>query len=192
DVCSSDLNKLSAGDVILIEQQISGPNATGEGQQGLVPVEWNKATYDAIKNAVAKGIVVVEAAGNGGEDLDDAVYSTGNNGHHPFKTANDSGAIIVGSANSPYTSSPRSRLSSSNYGSTVDLHGWGRDIVTTGYGFYYDDEGKDLWYTHAFGGTSGASPMVTAAVAVAQSNYIKKSGIPATPAAVKNMLRNTG
>ncbi|MFW5942217.1 MAG: S8 family serine peptidase [Chloroflexota bacterium] len=111
---STCADELQAGDVILVEQQIAGPNATGSGQQGLVAVEWNKAAYDAIVTAVANGIVVVEAAGNGGENLDDDDYSTGNGGHHPFEPENDSGALIVGSANSPYMASPRARLSSSN------------------------------------------------------------------------------
>lgn len=185
-------DELEAGDIILLEQQVAGPNATGDGQQGLVAVEWNKAAYDAIVSAVANDIIVVQAAGNGSENLDDAVYRTGNGGHHPFKAENDSGALIVGSANSPYTATPRSRLSSSNYGSTVDLQGWGRDIVTAGYGLYYDDEGENLWFTHSFGGTSGASPMVTAAAAIAQSTYVAKNGTPATPATVRTLLRQTG
>lgn len=189
---STCANELNPGDIILIEQQISGPNATGSGQIGLVPVEWNEGIYDAIVAAVAQGIIVVEAGGNGSQNLDDTVYQTGNGGHHPFKPENDSGAIIVGSANSPYTASPRTRLSSSNYGQTVDLHGWGRDIVTTGYGRYYDDEGKDLWFTHAFGGTSGASPMVTAAAAIVQNSYLLKNGSAASPAAVLSLLKESG
>ncbi|MFW5942216.1 MAG: chitobiase/beta-hexosaminidase C-terminal domain-containing protein [Chloroflexota bacterium] len=74
----------------------------------------------------------------------------------------------------------------------MDLQGWGRDIVTAGYGLYYNSEGQDLWFTHAFGGTSGASPMVTAAAAVVQSTYLVKNGAPASPSAVKTLLRNTG
>ena len=187
------ISVLSAGDVILIEQQIAGPNA-GAGQIGLVAAEWDINVFNAIKTATALGITVVEAAGNGSENLDSADYSpvSGMGSHHPFKPENDSGAIIVGSANSAYDSTPRSRRSSSNYGSTVDLQGWGMDIVTTGYGAYYSSEGVNLFYTHTFGGTSGASPMVAAAVTVLQSNHKLKSGQAESPADIKSLLQATG
>ena len=181
--CISNLN---AGDVILIEQQSVGRAGN------YVPVEWDPAVYAAIKTAVSQGITVVEAAGNGGEDLDHSFYQTAKPGHTPFTAAKDSGAIIVGSANSIWTTAPRSwNTDSSTYGSTVDLQGWGMHIIAPGYGNYYDAEGDKLSYT-LFSGTSGASPMVTAAVAIVQANYIAKDSSPASPAQVKQLLQNTG
>ena len=60
-----------AGDVMLIEQQAPGANGgCGPSQVGCVAVEWVQAYYDAIVNATAAGIIVVEAAGNGSEDLE--------------------------------------------------------------------------------------------------------------------------
>ena len=47
----------------------------------------------------------------------------------------------------------------SNYGSRVDLSGWGFDVVTTGYGDLQSGH-RDEWYTEIFGGTSGATPIV--------------------------------
>lgn len=192
-------NALNAGDVILIEQQFSGPNATGVGQAGLVPVEWYKPWYDDIKTAIAAGMIVVEAAGNGGENLDDADYSTGNNGHYPFLPQNDSGAIIVGSANPPsFGALARARRSTSTYGSTVDLQGWGTGIVTTGYGNLFPGGAPSLsqenqWYASSFGGTSGASPMVAASAAIVQRTWeLTHGGTPGTPAQIKQILRNTG
>ena len=179
------MNQLDIGDIILIEQQTLGRN----GQ--FVPVEWDPAVHAMIKIATTIGYVVVEAAGNGDEDLDHVFYITAQPGFSPFTAANDSGAIIVGSAKSPWTSSPLERLESSTYGDTVDLHAWGRHIIAPGYGNYYDLEGDSLSYI-LFGGTSGASPMVTAAAAIIQANYIAKNGIPATPATLKQLLRNTG
>ena len=72
------------GDVILIEQQMGGPNFRNDGTQyGDVPVEWDQsgAVWNAIKNATGLGRIVVEAAGNGYQDLDSATYndSTGRN-----------------------------------------------------------------------------------------------------------------
>ena len=157
------------GGVFLIEQQMAGPNYTGVGQNGLVPVEWWASWYNMIVSAVGNGYHVVEAAGNGAENLDAAAYSTGNGGHWPFLSANNSGAIIVGAGAAPAAAGgsdvDRSRLWYSNYGSRVDVQGWGEQVFTTGYGGYYSAEGVNLWYTSSFSGTSSASPLVAACVA---------------------------
>ncbi|MEM7029010.1 MAG: chitobiase/beta-hexosaminidase C-terminal domain-containing protein [Chloroflexota bacterium] len=193
-LCASELD---FGDVIIIEQQIAGPNrpvSPADGDQtGLVPVEWYLPTYTAIQLAVSSGITVIEAAGNGGQNLDSAPYVTGNGGHYPFTAAKDSGAIIVGAGAPPNGSDipERSRLSFSNYGSTVDMQGWGALVVAPGYGDLYDEEGDDLSYTN-FSGTSSASPIVAASAAIVQSNYKRKHGSPATPSQIKSILRNTG
>ena len=71
--CATDF--MAPGDVMLVEAQTYGPrDHDGDGTNDFVPVEWDQAEYDAIKIATAAGIVVVEPAGNGGEDLDDAVF----------------------------------------------------------------------------------------------------------------------
>ena len=74
-----------AGDVILVEQQQVDANSN------FVPVEYYGEYYDAIKAATAKGLIVIEPAGNGGRNLDDPAYGD----TFPFNRA-DSGAIIVG------------------------------------------------------------------------------------------------
>ncbi|MEQ9616561.1 MAG: S8 family peptidase [Phycisphaerales bacterium] len=180
------LDVLGPGDAILIEQQIGGPNGD------FVPIEWFAPYYNAIVTATGNGVTVVEAAGNGGENLDAPEFSTGNGGHWPFLPENDSGAIIVG-AGAPGTSgTPRSRLGFSTFGSTVDLQGWGSGVTTTGYGSLYSTEGQNLWYTGSFNGTSSASPIVTGAVALLQSTYMNLTGIPLTPMEVRDILRATG
>ncbi len=190
------MSALDAGDAMVIEQQTVGPNYTGvpSGTQfGLVPVEWYQPWYDAIVTAVGNGIIVVEAAGNGSQDLDAAVYSTGNGGHWPFLAANDSGAIIVGAGGAPTgASGDRSRLSFSNWGSTVDLQGWGERVYTTGYGTAYSGEGVNLYYASGFSGTSSASPIVTGACVLLQS-YAKINGnLTLTPSQIKSRLVSTG
>ncbi|WP_375765005.1 DUF4214 domain-containing protein [Archangium gephyra] len=180
---------ISAGDVILIEQQLSGPNGT----EKYVPVEWYKPWYDAIKAAVAANKVVVEAAGNGSENLDDPIYSTGNSGHYPFLPANDSGAIIVGAGRSSYyLADARTAHGFSTYGSTVDLQGWGDSVTTTGYGYLYSSEGVNRWYTSSFSGTSSASPIVTGAVASIQGAARASGAGVLSPSAVRNLLSGTG
>jgi len=185
------LGTLVPGDVILIEQQIAGPNYPGgDTQFGLVPVEWNEDYYNAIVLAVGVGVVVVEAAGNGSQNLDAPEY---NAGHAPFLLANDSGAIIVGAGASPGSSEgDRSRLDFSNYGATVDLQGWGHNVTTTGYGGRYSAEGQNLWYTGGFSGTSSASPIVTGACALLQSVYFVETGSYLSPTAVRDFLVATG
>src|SRR5262249_36556248 len=151
-----------AGDVILLEQQIPGPG----GQSAPVAVEWDKANYNAIVIAVGNGIHVVEAAGNGYQNLDGSAYTHGNGGHHPFMPGMDSGALLVGAGGAPGVlpappalPDDRSRLDFSNYGSRVDLQGWGELVVTTGYGDFYNAEGTNLFYTN-FSGTSSASAIM--------------------------------
>ena len=77
--------------------------------------EWVPAIYDAIVTATSAGIVVVEAAGNGRENLDGAAYGATFPAGRP-----DSGAIIVGAGGAPgcdqYVEPERSRLPSRRSG----------------------------------------------------------------------------
>lgn len=197
------MTTLTTGDIIILEQQIRGPNFVNgqSGCFGCVPVEWNKENYDTIVTAIAKDLVVVEAGANGSQDLDGSEYQTGNGGHYPFRVDKDSGAIIVGGGRSPFGdwgSPARSAASYSNYGATVDLQGWGGGVVTTGYGDFFpgdnppDTGEKNLWYRRSFAGTSSASPVVAGAAALLQSTYKAVNGTAATPAQIKQILRDTG
>ena len=68
-------NALRAGDVMLLEQQVAGPLGSCQADQvGCVAVEWVPAYYDAIVSATSRGIIVVEAAGNGQQNLDNPAY----------------------------------------------------------------------------------------------------------------------
>ncbi|MDX2017081.1 MAG: S8 family serine peptidase [Planctomycetota bacterium] len=185
-------NAMRAGDVIVIEQQWGGPN----GGTNYVPVEWFKPNYDAIRQAVGAGRVVVAAAGNGNQNLDAAIYSTGNGGHWPFLLANDSGAIMVGAGAAPAVSggstTDRSRLGFSNYGATLDLQGWGERVHTLGYGSLYSTGGINFFYTATFNGTSSATPVVASAAVGLQAVYRAVTGTTLTPAQVRQFLRQTG
>jgi Subtilase family len=197
---------LAAGDIILIELHRAGPLWNGDPKSsiGYIAIEWWEQDFAAISYATSRGIVVVEAAGNGYQNLNDPVYDTPPPGFpsgwsNPFNRANrDSGAIIVG-AGAPPPGGPghdwgpdRSRLEFSNYGSNVDAQGWGTEVTTTGYGDLQGGSSEDVWYTDSFGGTSSASPIVVGAVACVQGVARAHSRPPFTPFGARQLLRTTG
>ncbi len=197
-------DRLRPGDIILLEIHRPGPHATGVGQQGYIAIEWWPDDFDAIRYAVSKGVLVVEAAGNGAENLDDPIYNTRPAGFpstwtNPFNRANrDSGAIVVGAGAPPPGTHgrdwgpDRSRLDFSNYGALIDAQGWGREVTSTGYGDLQGGASEDLWYTDQFSGTSSASPIVVGALGCVQGFLRARGRIPLTPARARDLLRTTG
>ncbi|MFI7000737.1 S8 family serine peptidase [Nocardia sp. NPDC050175] len=197
---------LAAGDVILLELHRPGPrfNYAGRADQaGYIAIEWWPDDLAAIRYAVGRGVIVVEAGGNGAEDLDAALYDTRpgdfpTSWRNPFRGgAADTGAIIVGAGAPPSGfhgrdyGPGRSRLDFSNFGSRVDAQAWGREVTTTGYGDLQGGSDEDLWYTDVFSGTSSASPIVTGTVASYQG-ISTAAGQRRTPAEVRARLRATG
>lgn len=195
---------LSPGDIILIELHRPGPRATGSGQEGFIAIEWWPDDYDAIRYAVTRGMIVVEAAGNGAENLDDPAYDIPDPGFpagwsNPFRRgARDSGAILVGAGAPPPGTHgrdwgpDRSRLDFSNFGSAVDAQGWGREVTTAGYGDLQGGTDENFWYTDQFSGTSSASPIVVGALGCVQGNLRNRGLTPLTPATARSLLRGTG
>ena len=177
----------SPGDVILIEQQavVCGLGATDFG-----PSEWISSVFAAIQTAVANRFVVVEAAGNGNVNLDQAACGTTFD-----RNVRDSGAIIVGAGQPPSSGFDRQRESFSSYGSRVDLQGWGSSVQTTGYGTYRNPDdlsNPNFWYTDGFSGTSSASPIVAGAAANLQAIAINRFGTPLTPFELRQLLVESG
>lgn len=199
-------DRLRAGDVILLEVHRSGPQAPSppQDQKGYIAIEWWPQDLAAIQYAVAKGIVVVEAAGNGSVNLNDPIYDRPQAGwpswwRNPFRTTNPtSGAVIVGAGAPPPGTHgrnwgpDRSRLDFSNHGLRVDAQGWGREVTTTGYGTLQGGVSQDIWYTDTFNGTSSASPMVTGAVLCAQGTRRARGKRLLTSHEFRSLLRTTG
>ena len=199
---AADVSK--AGDIILIELHRPGPNATGSGQKGYIAIEWWPDDYAAIRYAVSRGVIVVEAAGNGAENFDDNIYNQRPSGfpawwRNPLNPSNpSSGAVIVGAGAPPPGThgknhgADRSRLGFSNYGRRVDTQGWGREVTSTGYGDLQGGSNQDVWYTDVFSGTSSASPIVVGALGCVQG-ILRAQGLPLlTPARAISLLRSTG
>ena len=177
----------SPGDVILIEQQVDVCGLP-DGYYG--PTEWVQSVFDAIQTAVANRITVVETAGNGGVNLDQAACD------HKFdRTVRDSGAILVGAGGAP-GGVDRQRLSFSCYGDRLDVQAWGEHVMTTGYGEFYknpDDEADpDFWYRNTFGGTSGAGPIVAGAVINLQGIALNRFGMPLSSLEIREILVQSG
>ena len=186
----STLSELEEGDVVLIEQQMMAFDGTPD--EGYAPVEWYEPFYDAIQLISGNGLIVVEAAGNGNQNLDDPLFATDNFGHYPFLEENWSEAIMVGAGAVGINDVSRSRLEFSNYGSRIDLQGNGEGVVTTGYGSAHAIDGPNKAYSNSFGGTSGASPIVVGAVALLQSYYKNYTGNTLTVNQLCDILVNTG
>lgn len=185
-------NAVGAGGIVLIELHRGGPQlqetcACNDGQCNYIAMEYWQAEYDAISTATANGVIVVEAAGNGSADLDDPIYD--NKFDRSFR---DSGAIVVGASRSTSTEP----MCWTNNGTRVDVHGWGENVVTMGYGNIYtnpdDPSNKDYEYTGYFSGTSSASPVVVGAVAAVQGVSKANNGETLTSYQIRDLLAQTG
>lgn len=203
---------LSPGDIILIELHRAGPryNFSARGdQKGYVAIEWWPDDFDAIKYATGKGVIVVEAGGNGAENLDDAIYNNPAPGFpagwtNPYNRNNrDSGAIVVGAGNPPSGTHgrtgnwmdiyvDRARCGFSNYGAIIDAQGWGWEVTTCGYGDLQGGTNEDYWYTDTFSGTSSASPIIVGVLACVQGILRAQGKALMTPAKARSCLRSTG
>lgn len=197
-------DRLGPGDIMLLEIHRPGPRATGVGQQGFIAIEWWPDDFAAIRYATSRGVTVVEAAGNGAQNLDDPIYSVRPAGFpatwtNPFNRVNPQcGAIVVGAGAPPPGTHgndhgpDRSRLDFSNYGACLDTQGWGREVTSTGYGDLQGGVNQDLWYTDQFSGTSSASPIIVGALACVQGSLRAQGRIPLSPARARDLLRSTG
>ena len=182
-VITQTANRMQAGDVILIELQFRF------GQAGIdatyCPVEFYPAEWAAIRAAVDKGIVVIEAGANGHMDLDAVQDGRFKRGHANFA---DSGAIMVGGARHN-----RRTWIGSSFGSRIDVQGWyDWSVATTGYGDLHGSRGDNDAYTGNFDGTSSASPLVTAAAAIMQSVARQSLGRVLEPNELRELMVKTG
>ncbi|PFZ70274.1 hypothetical protein COL82_30320 [Bacillus toyonensis] len=181
DAILSAVHNLQAGDILLLEAQAS---YEGYGDKYL-PVEVHPDIFDAIRVGADKGIIIIEAGANGSNDLDNFKDRNGkkilNRNSPDFK---DSGAIMVGAGSSTV---PHKRLWFSNYGSRLDVYGWGENVDTTSAN---PGQNTTNLYTSTFSGTSSASPIIAGAATSIQGIAKEHRGSPYTPAELRNILSN--
>jgi hypothetical protein len=185
---------MAPGDVLVLEVQTGRGFITGWPDNH--PIEIKDLEFGAIRLAVAQGIVVIEAAGNAGRDLDGYVAPQGTwANRQPLNKNNtadfrDSGAILVGATHS---SPPHARMYFSNYGSRLNCFAWGENVVTAGKG---DLSGlsRNSWYTAVFDGTSAATAIIGGAALVVQGVAQAATGQRRSPAQIQAMFaeRATG
>lgn len=198
---------LRPGDILLVEIHRPGPRYSYEersDERGYIPIEWWPCDLLAIQFAVGCGVIVVEPAGNGEENLDDTQYSRRpsdfpDDWENPFGRGVDSGAIVVGAGAPPKgiqkksTEVDRSRLDFSNYGSRIDAQGWGSYVMTTGGGDWQNGRNNEhRWYTSRFRGTSSAAAMVAGVLACLQSARKAAGKQLLSPLGARKALRATG
>lgn len=181
------LDQMLFGDVLLLEAQVSWRRH--DGSWVLMPVEILEPVFDALILAQTLGVTVIEAAGNGGFDLDQfeeiAAPGRGRVLSATSPDFRDSGAILVGAATS---SAPHQRIAQSNFGSRVDCFAWGEDVRTTR---HYDSPWTppDLRYTDGFNGTSSASAIVAGAALSLQGIAIASLGQALDPLTLRDLLK---
>lgn len=180
DAILKAIDCLDAGDILLLEAQYTERTPPHKHW----PVEVRPVTFDVIELATAKGIIVIEAAGNGsffdniGNNLDE--YTRRNNKRILDRTSRDfkdSGAIVVAAASN---SDAHGKMRSSNYGNRIDCFAWGTGVYTTG-------DTRTSYETN-FNGTSSASAIIAGAALAVQS-IMEASGQPRlTPAQMRTFL----
>jgi hypothetical protein len=162
-----------------------------------MPMETAPADFEVIRLATALGIVVVEAAGNGGRDLD--LFQERIAGRfvlsrtHPadFK---DSGAIMVGGSTSNFPYRPTVQVQGvqvrTNFGSRIDCFAWAENVHTYHVNPFTLQEG----YAATFGGSSAASAIVAGAAllvqGMAQAQLVPQRRLH--PADMRQLLSDAG
>ncbi|MFF2242391.1 S8 family peptidase [Bacillus thuringiensis] len=183
DAILSAVNNMQAGDILLLEAQAT---YDGYGDKNYFPVEVKPDIFDAIRMGTNKGIIIIEAGANGGNDLDQFRDRNGkqvlNRNSPDFK---DSGAIMVGAASARV---PHKRSYFSNYGSRVDVYGWGNAVDTTD---ARPSEFITNLYTSSFAGTSSASPIIAGAAASIQGIAKNNQGRVYTPRQLRDILSDS-
>jgi serine protease len=174
--------RMNAGDVLLIEVETS----TG------YPVEVDETILIAIQTTAGKGIVVVEAAGNGtgnaGRDLDKPLPKPAGR-PKPTHSLNrksgafiDSYAIMVSACRSTVTTGGgHRRIGYASFGSRIDCYAWGDNVTTAG-------GAGNQGFVPDFNGTSAASAIIAGAAILVQQMVVRKGKPPLTSTQMRDLL----
>lgn len=189
---------LGPGDVILLEVELRL-----HGTKPHFPCELDPANFEAIRLATKVGIIVVEAAGNGGTDL--KLGGDLENDKHVLDPTSpdfrDSGAIIVGGCTAVF---PHQRHPRSNNGDRIDCHAFAERIETTGNPSHPNQHDAFIGANESFtvdgitrigfSGTSGASAIIAGVCLLIQHLCTVQTPLSHTgrfdPEGMRELLRN--
>ncbi len=182
-------NALKAGDVLLLEAEfVTGVVDQGNNPWNGMPVETDPTVYDKIRNAIANDIIVIEAAGNGDNDLTGFVDTKGRSLFDPSLasfSADDSHAILVGAAWKGCSHGLLSRMLAGTWGSNhsrrVDCHAVGEALTSLSAGNAP---------TFGFKGTSGAAAIIAGVALAIQGISKAQSGNVYKPAGLRDIFRD--
>ena len=185
DAMVAAIANMNFGSVLLLEAQVAV-----DGASLLGPIEALDAEFDTIRLASALGIVVIEAGGNGTNNgfapplaMDTFTDPMGRQIFNPASVDfRDSGAIIVTAATS---TAPHTRLVWAPHGQRIDCYAWGENINTCN----STAAGATSIYQTGFGGTSGASPIITGAVLAIQGMAQAQLGFRFSPRQIREIIR---
>ena len=156
--------------------KFSGPSFP-EDPYGMVPVELWPDVFDAIEQATAYGVTVIEGGGNGQMDLDNPELYTGDWDFAHDLSWEDAGAVMVGASGG---ADEIMASAFTNYGSRFNAFSWGFGVATTAYpyGEYAwngttppipPNDTANTYFVDNFGGTSSAAAIVAGSAALVQS-----------------------
>ena len=140
--------------------------------------------FNAIREVVNAGIIVIEPAGNTGVDIHKVTgkfppipsdKQLNPKGHSPLD-AHDSGAIIVGALDGTQI------MDGTNSADRVDLHAWGTMIQTL----------HPNGISEKHGETSGAAALVAGVAVLAQSAVIANGLPPLNSLEMRHYLKASG
>ena len=187
DAVSRATQYLGRGDVLLIERHVISP------AQDYLPMETIPPCRDAMRVAVAKGIIVIEPAGNGSDRL----LKLPAEPFGPPRCAWHSGAIMVGATlrSTPAQGRHGVHDPGTSYGPRIDASAWGTNVLTAKVAARYRMSSLDSATDYGtLSLTSAASAQVAGAVAIAScvARNLAPSGVGPAPWTLRTMLVATG
>ena len=168
------LKDAAPGDIVSLDIHFGG---NGTWVPALAIYSW----WVNIKALTEKGVIVIMAAGNGGNFI--------GRGSRRMREHGESGGILVGAGYS-YNGT---RLGFSNHGHRANLmNSWGDNVASTGYGNLQSRPGNNRNYTSNYAGTSSATPLTAGALALIQAYAITSHGVYLNAREMTDLITRTG